>query len=296
MVEILGLDYSGKPPGGDSIARWENGIYKFGARYLSPNTSRHPYKQLTIQEADDLRNHNLDIVDIWETTGARSLDGKNAGIEDAARTRNVAATRNKPKNRPFFFCAQDTYYEPGIFINVAYYFEGIVETLGKVDLVGAYCGYYLAEYLFKAQLIGRLWQTPAWSRDSDGKVKWHPNVDIKQFQPKATTVINGTECDVNTAVKEDYGQWGYFKVPSTKMKGLPEVFIMVKSNGQATRVYANGFDVYDNVGQVRAWQHADQAVSAAYDTHVIPTITSGRDGFTDEHYNQIIEDLKPENH
>ncbi len=282
MIEILGLDCD-QPI--DPVEAIRKG-YKFIFRYLSPNTLKHPRKQLTLAEADSYRDAGLEIGSIWETAPNRSLEGHGAGKIDASLAIHQALVCKLPQDRPIFFCGQDEWYPAVDFPYISTYYVGINEVL-PTSQIGNYSGFYVMKLLFDQDLIKFGWQTPSWSKNAAGIIQWDPRAQIHQFRPKAQDTIKGITVDVNTAVQGNYGQWGYFK-PLIQRKGGTQMFIMVRSDGQATRVWANGFDVYDNVAQVRAWQRAN----AAAGNNLIPTIHAGQEGFTDDDYARIIEDLK----
>lgn len=208
MVAIDGIDHSSLNPGGKIIKALG---FNFVARYISPSTTNHPYKQLTLKEINDLRTNQLDVVTIWETIATRSLEGFNAGISDAKQALAISHELRLPWPRPIFFCGQDADWPPSEFSKIIQYFKGINTIIDK-RWVGNYSGYHVMKLLFDEDLISYGWQTPSWSR-INGITQWDPRIHIKQFQsishPGSTLYINGVQCDTDLAIKTDYGQWFY---------------------------------------------------------------------------------------
>lgn len=190
---MKGIDYAWGRPGGKEIADKD---YEFVCRYLSLN----PSKNITQKEILDLHANGLSIVLIWETTEGRPLGGFSAGHADSERARDMADRLGFPCTKPIYFaCDKDFKESEQPLINK--YFEGVSSNLRNgIKLTGAYGGYWVIKRLFDANLITYGWQTSAWSGGH-----WDKRVHIRQI--RYDEKINNVQCDVNTSMKDDFGQW-----------------------------------------------------------------------------------------
>lgn len=188
--KIIGLDYSYGRPGGKLLVDKE---ISFVARYLSVN----PLKNITTSEILDLKLFGIDIVLIWESTARRPMAGFNGGISDAKRALTLATKLGFSDNKVLYFaCDDDFRVSEQPIINQ--YFSGISSVLNK-NQIGAYGGYWVIKRLFDQKLINYGWQTTAWSGGN-----WDPRIHIKQVLYNQQ--FGNASCDVNYAVKDDYGQ------------------------------------------------------------------------------------------
>lgn len=213
MVAIPGIDHSSKNPG---AAKIKAAGFEFVARYVSPNTPAHPNKRLTLDEVNDCRSNHLNVVAIWETTADRALGGFNFGFDDAKAANDYCKSIGLPEGRPIYFCAQDAPFTTAQDNQVIRYFQGIFSYFRDTRLIGSYAGYFVTKKLFDNQLIKYAWQTPSWSK-IQGIIQYDHRVQIHQFTSpmhKGSTIsIGGVDCDLDTAVAEDYGQWWYTPKP-----------------------------------------------------------------------------------
>jgi hypothetical protein len=198
-MSVEGVDYSAGRPGGKALA--DAGM-RFAARYLSHN----PSKNLTPAEADDLAAHGVSCVVVWETTASRAGAGRAAGIADAKEAAAQAKACGQPAGRPIYF-AVDWDANPTV---VVPYFQGVASVLGLAR-TGVYGGYKVVDYLLDHKLATWAWQTVAWSggrRDSRAVIR----------QYASTIRINGVECDHDTAMAADYGQWTPGRTPNIEQE------------------------------------------------------------------------------
>jgi len=186
-----GVDYSAAPPGGAAIAA---AGYRFAARYLSNS----PSKNIDEAEAADLRSNGIDVVVVWETTAMRALDGQAAGSQDAAAAREQADALGFPADAPIYFAvdfdASEAQQAP-----IDAYLSAAGSVLGA-DLVGVYGGFYVVERCFENGTATFGWQTGAWS---GGQVSDQAHI----YQRIGQVTVGGTECDVDEALQDNFGQW-----------------------------------------------------------------------------------------
>lgn len=210
---IPGVDYAWSHPGGKALQAAKK---RFACRYLSKDAT----KNLTRPEADDLAEHDVSCVVVWETVANRALGGRAAGISDAHAALTQATAAGMPSGRPIFF-AVDWNATEAQQAAIDAYFGGVISVLGLAR-TGGYGGYWVIKRLFDAGLITFGWQTIAWSGGL-----WDERAQIRQGSQKT---INGVSCDLNTATAADYGQWMPGKLPEvdvpltdaewTKLQGI----------------------------------------------------------------------------
>lgn len=193
-MSIPGVDYAWQHPDPAALQRAGK---RFAARYLSTDTS----KNLTRAEADALAAHGISSVVVWETTAQRAAAGRSAGIADAERAEAQARGAGMPPTRPIYFAVD---YDAAPSAVVAY-FQGVASVLGLAR-TGVYGGYRVVAYLLDHKLAAWAWQTAAWSGG-----KWDPRLNIRQGN---FVTIGAVQCDADTALTSDYGQWTPGKTPT----------------------------------------------------------------------------------
>lgn len=194
---MLGLDYASGRPGGAAIAA---AGYQFVCRYLSSGYPNLPAKELTPDEADDLRANGIDIIANWETTADEMLNGYTAGVGDAAAALAQATACGMPANRPIYFSA-DFDATPGQQVAINAYLQGAGTVLGP-DNVGIYGGYWPVSRALDAGVAKWAWQAQAWSGGNQD-----PRINILQNSNAGYAWVNGVECDINQSLTTDFGQW-----------------------------------------------------------------------------------------
>ncbi|MEV0297239.1 DUF1906 domain-containing protein [Nocardia sp. NPDC050710] len=193
----FGLDYAGGRPGGAAIRA---AGYDFVVRYLTPGGPSLPGKQLTPEEADDLRAHGISIVSNWETTATRMLDGYAAGVVDARAGLAQVLRCGGRRDRPIYFSA-DFDATPQDQLRIDDYLNGAASVLGGAN-VGIYGGYWSVSRALDAGSAVWAWQTVAWSGTN---VETRRNI----FQTGRQVLVGGVVCDVNEAETVDFGQWDF---------------------------------------------------------------------------------------
>jgi hypothetical protein len=196
MTIYEGVDYAWSHPGGAALQKAGK---QFAARYLSNDAD----KNITRTEADDLAEHEVSSVVVWESTAKRPLAGRTGGIADAKAAAKQAAAAGMPPPRPIYF-AVDFDATSGQMATVMTYLDGAASVLGRTR-VGVYGGYDTVKAALDGGHALWAWQTRAWSEGH-----WDPRAHIRQG---ATQTIGGVSCDLNTAYAADYGQWTPGKPP-----------------------------------------------------------------------------------
>ncbi|MGQ4514209.1 glycoside hydrolase domain-containing protein [Streptomyces sp. DW26H14] len=185
-----GVDYAWSHP---SLSALKAAKVAFAARYLATDAS----KSLTKTEAAALAGVGIWSVVVWETIANRMLSGKAAGASDATKAQAQAAACGQPKDRPIYFAADfDATEAQQTQINA--YLDGAASVLGRAR-VGIYGGYYPVKRALDAKKATFAWQTRAWSGG-----QWDPRAHIRQG---AYVTVGGVQCDANTSMTVDYGQW-----------------------------------------------------------------------------------------
>lgn len=196
-VSIPGVDYAWSHPGGSAL---EAAGMKFAARYLSNGAS----KNISRAEADDLAEHGVWSVVVWESTATRPLSGRAAGVTDAQRAAAQAAAAGMPDSRPIYFAVDFDATAKQMPVVMAY-LDGAASVLGR-DRTGVYGGYDTVRAALDGRHATWAWQTRAWSEG-----RWDSRAHMRQG---ATRTIGGVSCDLNTATTADYGQWMPGRTPN----------------------------------------------------------------------------------
>jgi hypothetical protein len=198
LVKVAeGVDYSA----GWSTAlvnKIEKAGYTFAVRYIgTPGRG----KSLRSEEVEYLRARGIEVVSVYEDREGTALEGFSRGAKDARKALEDAISLGMPAGRPIYF-AVDT---DTTVARVREYFLGVCSVLPHQQ-VGVYGGYWIVKGLADEGLATWLWQTRAWSKVK-GKVRWDERIHLAQFPKSSNDVVLGV-CDLDWALKADYGQWG----------------------------------------------------------------------------------------
>jgi hypothetical protein len=193
---VQGVDYSIRwTPG--LVSKLKEGGYVFAVRYIgTPGRS----KSLVAPEVAALRTAGISIVSVYEDREGTALLGYDRGAKDALAAVKDSEKLGMPKTRPVYM-AVDTDTTPA---KVAQYFKGAIAAIGK-ERVGVYGGYWIIKGLYEQGLSSWFWQTRAWSK-VNGKFIWHDACHLRQFPLASPFYVLGS-CDLDWAMKLDYGQW-----------------------------------------------------------------------------------------
>lgn len=187
-MTTFGVDFAWGRPG---VSALRAAGVRFVCRYLSHDTSG---KNLDRAEAETLSAAGLDNVVVWETTATRAGDGYSAGRQDAQDAQAQAEACGMPSDRPIYL-AVDYDANPA---DVESYFAGAASVL-PVSRIGVYGGVRVVKALLDRKLVAWAWQASAWSYG-----QWDPRAHIRQG---GQHYIGGVDCDDNTAMFDDFGQW-----------------------------------------------------------------------------------------
>lgn len=193
-----GVDYAWGRPGGAAL---QAAGLTFAARYLSHDAT----KALDPDEANDLAAHGIWLVVVFEDAAERALDGAAAGAADAQYAAAQAAAAGMPPGRPIFF-AVDFDTTPDQQTTVNQYLSGAASVLGAGQ-VGVYGGFWTVSRALDAGAAAWAWQTDGWSGG-----QWDPRAVLRQ--PGGTVTIAGVDCDQDTAMVDDFGQWMPGRTPT----------------------------------------------------------------------------------
>lgn len=257
----LGLDYSGKSPGATAV---KAAGYQFVCRYIS----RYAIKAITKSEYDDYINSGLGVVLVFEDYANNAISADNdyqQGVQDAQFALQQANAIGFPSNRPIYF-AVDFDIDDAQKKEATQYMKGIISIIGLAR-TGAYGGYWWVKYCFDNNLATFGWQAIAWS-GGNREARAH------LFQRLGGVTVNGTACDVNEALKNDYGQAGGDmpdKIDENASKQIQ--FSFLARNGLDGRPYA----LDGSTGL--PWLGADLTLKLLNDIFISPESKDGwRDG------------------
>lgn len=183
-----GIDYAWDKPSVNAI---KSAGKEFVCRYLSHS----PSKDITKHEANTLAVNNIWIVVVWETSANRARGSYTDGQADANFAESLANDLDMPSDRPIYFAVD--WDANGAECHD--YFQGVANILG-VERTGVYAGFKPIRYLATAGLAKWFWQTYAWSYG-----QWYDGNHIIQYRNDVN--IDGSDCDLDRSLKDDYGQW-----------------------------------------------------------------------------------------
>lgn len=155
------LDYSYSRP--DPAAMKAAGV-KAVCRYLSAKSNA---KNLTASERDQLHAANLGILLVFEEAASSPLQGAATGVAHGAAARAMARALGYPESVPLIVAAQDMSLTQAQWPVVADYVKAF-RTAAGWDVVYAYCGTLLGNYLANAGLIQGIWKAAAGSWSTGG--------------------------------------------------------------------------------------------------------------------------------
>lgn len=246
MNTTLGVDYPWTHP---SPAALKAAGVAFAMRYLATDRS----KALSRAEADALAAVGIWVGVVWETTADRMLSGRAGGVTDAKAAAAQASACGMPSGRPIYFAA-DWDVTPTQQAAVNAYLDGAASVLGR-PRVGVYGGYYTVKRALDGGHATWAWQTPGWSGG-----QWDARAHIRQGAQRS---IGGVSCDLNTAMKADFGQWMPGKTPSTttpqqeQPMSLPQTDLDAIAHAVASYSHGDDPDVH------QTWQDAATNSGAA---------------------------------
>ena len=199
MAVAYGVDYAWSPHPRPSTLKAQGKT--FACRYIGTNID--DGKMLTAVEYAALRAQGVDVVANVEGTPG-GFRGYTAGQRWA--NNGVAWIKSKglpmPADRPIYFSADwDVTSADWPALKAA--LDGAASIIGR-DRVGLYGGRYAIQQAKSTGAARWFWQTYAWSGNP---TQWVSGTHIQQYHNGVR--IDGADCDLNRAMQDDYGQWGY---------------------------------------------------------------------------------------
>jgi Domain of unknown function (DUF1906) len=171
----------------------------FVGRYLGGSAD----KDLTRGEAEDYSAAGLDIVTFFESTSNRSLEGYNAGAQDAKQAASQLRQIGAPPHAAVYF-TDDSEPTDAELPQIAEYIAGAADHLGSAR-VGIYGGLLAVSHVLAVGRARYGCQTIAWS---DGR--WSSRAQLRQTQVSVAgdeLHVAGTAVDRLEAITSDFGQW-----------------------------------------------------------------------------------------
>lgn len=196
MVTAWGVDYAWSKPRPSVLAQQGR---TFACRY--GGTGIDDSKMLTASELAALTAAGISVVANVE--GAPSGFKWYSGGQDWAR-RGVAWFKalGMPSDRPIYFSA-DWDVTSGDWPALKAALDGAASVIGR-NRVGLYGGRYAIQKAKDTGAAAWLWQTYAWSGQP---TQWVSGTHLQQYRNGVT--IDGADCDLDRAMTDDFGQWGY---------------------------------------------------------------------------------------
>lgn len=188
------LDYSGKPPRASIIKRKYDGV----VRYIGSPGQR--AKEITKAEAQSLTKTGVPFALVAELGASWMLDGWDAGVTMADRALTEIEALEIPGLLDDFTlylaCDFDARSDNQI-SRVAECISGAATRIPREKL-GLYGGKRVIDAL--TSHVAKRWQTRAWS---GGLVSAHADL----LQEIGAVTVDGVECDRNTVINKDWGQF-----------------------------------------------------------------------------------------
>lgn len=190
MTQIAGVDYSAGWPG--AVALKQAGKV-FIHRYLT-----YDWRGLKRDELADAQANGIEVAVVYETTELRPLSGFAGGAYDAAVAQSILVDLGLPATQVIYF-ACDWDFSTAQLPAIREYFRGVMSVIGYAR-TGIYGGYTVIANAEANKYASWFWETLAWQYGRGV----HPMTTLYQWG--FTDIINGVDCDQNTAFAENYGQ------------------------------------------------------------------------------------------
>lgn len=189
-IPRAGIDFAfGRP---SSLSSLRLAGVTFVGRYLGGS----PDKDLTLVEAEDYTHADIDIITVFESTAQRSLDGEQAGAEDAKQAERQLRAIGAPSHAAVYFAVDYEYLgQPATLA----YLRGAADVLGY-ERTGVYGSIRIINDALALKIVKYGWQTYAWSHGA-----WSSRAQLRQTHNNIT--VAGIACDQDEAVAADFGQW-----------------------------------------------------------------------------------------
>ena len=253
----IGLDYAGSSPGAAAV---KAAGFNFVMRYLS----RYTAKTIKKPEYDDMTGNGVGVGLVFEDYANQALQGFAQGAADAQVALDQANALGWPESRPLYF-AVDFDINDAQKPVAGEYMKGVHSVIG-VGRAGAYGGYWWIKYCVDNGLATFFWQAVAWS---GGQV--HPSANL--FQRLGGTTVNGTSCDINDALKADYGQNNYKGDPDmANAQQIDDTIALINQVGWAHDATPA---IFDNLRQYLGNNYIDGIIQIMKNADVDPNSAKG---------------------
>lgn len=221
MVTAWGVDYAWSKPRPSVLAQQGR---TFACRY--GGTGIDDSKMLTANELAALTAAGISVVANVE--GAPSGFKWYSGGQDWAR-RGVAWFKalGMPSDRPIYFSA-DWDVTSGDWPALKAALDGAASVIGR-NRVGLYGGHYAIQKAKDTGAAAWLWQTYAWSGQP---TQWVSGTHLQQYRNGVT--IDGADCDLDRALQDDYGQWGYQGASMDEQSIISALYADISRNPNTT--------------------------------------------------------------
>lgn len=156
-------------------------------------------KNLTREYCHALRQADLDVVVVFETTATRPLGGAPAGHADAISGRSQLEALGAPPHAGLYFAVDFDPAGASQLQAIREYFAAIRAGLGPHP-EGGYGGIETVAALGVHQLCALRWQTGAWSAGKLAK-------DAQLYQRINQVTVGGVTCDLDVVLSPGYGGW-----------------------------------------------------------------------------------------
>jgi hypothetical protein len=225
MTVIYGVDYSagaglwsaGKCASFAAALAAASPERVFAATYLDRPGHFPSNKQLTVTEFNALIAAGRKVVIFLEDDTDTALGGASIGTSHAQRAKAQLAVLGIPTNTPIFYTV-DT--DTQNWTALGAYFDAIAAQFGgSIDSIGVYGGYQVVKWALNNHKAKWAYQAQAWSTVSPtdmeteyygtGRVlRWDARSHLRQHgESQTTVVIDGTNCNADSAYFDDYGQY-----------------------------------------------------------------------------------------
>lgn len=193
-MTYLGIDTVHRFTAADAKNAVANGV-SFVGRYLVPAGMN---KELTKDEAANLRGAGLAILLCWEIGGEAFKNGAAQGAQDGARARALAESFGIPSGTCIYMACDYNIPDRDL-IMAEQYMQAAQAALGKYE-AGAYGPLKLVEFLRDRGVCRKFWQCVAWSPyfSEDAQTwqyQWSGSAEAKEMAAKLGFAVDMNTCD-----------------------------------------------------------------------------------------------------
>lgn len=200
--------------------------YDFVCRYLVPSSMA--WKDLTLEEAQNISAAGLKLLCVFETTADRVKGGAIAGTKDGKTARALAQAIRMPTIGYLYFAVD---YEPtnADLDTIEAYLRAAAEAIGDYP-IGVYGNCNVVEAMKARGVCVGFWQCYAWSY---GKKSEHRNV----YQYQNARTVAGIPVDLNEAYSTA-GFWSYENESEDELDMTKDELLKVEGTGDAPSDWA----------------------------------------------------------